>query len=533
MRWGSGCAGMIAGAARTSACSTVLLVRLLGQVDGTVVNVATGQPLAGVHVRVFSSSGDNPELVYGAMSDRGGHFSIAQLQAGSYFCQGQLTGFITVPGKEGMLPYPVIHFKAGDRITDFKLELTSRAVIAGRVTDDAGDPVQNATVEALRAGETRAPAEWTASTNDRGEFHISGAPGKYYVRAVPFKDSITRPEVRADGSVAAVYGTTYFPNAMSTERASLVEAASGLNKVQIQLVRQRARSISGLVTGIPQGVESSVILRYGESAAMLNGSRSALPVADGRFSFPDSPPGHIVLFAYSTEKMRTQSNVVEIKPESGDRNDIHLELSSGIDVTGSIDGLGAAPLSVTLRPQGGARFVSAGVSGTANGEGAFRVGPVFPGRYRVIAHPLPENAFVKKVESDGVEAPNGEVEVGAARAPRLKIAVSRNGAQVSGGVLDESGKPLANTTAVVLAMPIAAGSEADYDHSARVSADGKYRLQGIAPGKYRIVVLDMYRSGSIRNHEDAERQGGEEMELKEGDRVTKDLRVAAKQDAAK
>src|ERR1035441_2679712 len=67
-----------------------LCATLAGQpasLEGKVVNQATGLPLAGVHVRLvtgdFTDSGAD-QIVYGAISDRAGHFSVTNMKPGIY-----------------------------------------------------------------------------------------------------------------------------------------------------------------------------------------------------------------------------------------------------------------------------------------------------------------------------------------------------------------------------------------------------------------------------------------------------------------
>jgi hypothetical protein len=53
--------------------------------------------------------------------------------------------------------------------------------------------------------------------------------------------------------------------------------------------------------------------------------------------------------------------------------------------------------------------------------------------------------------------------------------------------------------------------------------DGKYNIRGIAPGKYRLLALENMGSSFKPVFDIASTM--EEIEIKEGDRVAKDLRV--------
>ena len=56
---------------------------------------------------------------------------------------------------------------------------------------------------------------------------MSGAPGKYYIKAEIRQQNAAAPEVRSDGTQPAVYGTTWYPASESKDRATAVEAAAG------------------------------------------------------------------------------------------------------------------------------------------------------------------------------------------------------------------------------------------------------------------------------------------------------------------
>ena len=144
----------------------------------------------------------------------------------------------------------------------------------------------------------------TLGTDERGEFRIVDAPGKFYLQAdYQARQNNERPEIRADGGSEAVYGTTFYPAPAAKGRATVVEAIAGkdVGGLDIQLQRQRGgMSIHGTVSGIPDGSESSratVVMRFGESAQRFSISRSTNVGADGKFSFPALPPGFYSLYA--------------------------------------------------------------------------------------------------------------------------------------------------------------------------------------------------------------------------------------------
>src|ERR1039458_6231894 len=117
-----------------------------GSLEGTAIHAVTREPLSHVHVRLVGGSFAGISGAYGAMSDRTGHFSIATIRPGTYVLGPELAGFLYVQAKGGI---PNLTIKPGQHLTGYQLEMTPRAVISGRVVDEAGDPVESVGVQTV------------------------------------------------------------------------------------------------------------------------------------------------------------------------------------------------------------------------------------------------------------------------------------------------------------------------------------------------------------------------------------------------
>jgi hypothetical protein len=170
-------------------------------IEGVVVNRATGQPMTGVHVRFLSAASSAGGQPYGAISGVAGRFSIASLPAGIYIPDAEARGFFYMRPK-GEAPLQRVSLKAGQRIADFKIEMAQGATISGRVVDDNGDPVQAGVHADAESGRAMNFGGRWGNTDDRGEFHLNVAPGKYYIVAQPGGRAFNQvPEIRTDGTV--------------------------------------------------------------------------------------------------------------------------------------------------------------------------------------------------------------------------------------------------------------------------------------------------------------------------------------------
>lgn len=513
-------------------------------IGGVVVNQATGEPMAGVHVR-FLAAGSASEAQlqpYGAVSDRGGRFSVIGLPAGLYFVSAQLRGFFRMPPKS-QPPLSRVSLKAGQQLTDLKIEMAQAATISGRVLDDNGDPVRaNVQVE----NETERPIDFghNGRSDERGEFRISVAPGKYYLIAQPNGVGIvmrSEPERRTDGTTDPVYGRTYYPGSAAKAKAVLVEVAAGaeLTGMDIHLAQKpRGGSISGMVNvGAEAGGMNIVTLFSGDGPRRMKGSSTTGVGPDGYFQFSNLEPGAYRLLAWHRDdKSRMYSLPVDISVDGNDLTDVNLALAPAEEMTGTLEmpgGAGLEKLSVSLVVTPMGLLGETASSGAVDKSGTFRVTNIAPLRYRVQVTPMPENAYLKSVRWNGAEAPNGELDLShGSQGLSLKIAIGLNGGQISGKLLDTNGEPVGGVRVMVLLVndPKAI----DMERSPKMADDGTYRIQAIRPGKYRLLAFDPSALAGTNDYLEAVEKlaaAAEEIEIKEGDRKVHDLKLMGKEDA--
>jgi Carboxypeptidase regulatory-like domain len=522
-------------------------------VDGTVVNRATGQPLAGVHVRLFTGDFGSAgvDRAYGAISDRAGHFSVSGMQPGLYIVVLERAGFLQAQAA-GPSPVATLALKAGQNVTGRKLEMNPRAMILGRVVDEYGDPMQGFAVETRPVPPDHAPAPVffglsNVATDDRGEFRILASPGRYYVLAFPdWLDQGVTAEVRADGSVAAVYAPTYYPSAAETGSAAVVQAGPGQDVAGIEIHLMRKASgheltLSGQVTGAPEGAQVNVTLRYGESFDKLNSARS-LGTSDGKFSFTGLQPGYYRAFArYSSSKTSLQNLPMDFRLDDADQTDMQLALRPGEELTGTLEiagnsvaGASVEKRTVNLEPIGdydSGEYEA--TTGEAGKSGAFRIANIHASRFRVVVEPLPANAFIQSVTLDGAEVPDSILDFShGVGGSSLKVTISLNGAQISGKVLGHEGEPLSSPLAFLTVWRD--DKQIEIDNSSRVT-NGEYSIKALRPGKYRLAVVDVlemedYATGDGDDALKDLKSAAQEIEVKAGDRIVQDLKVIGKED---
>jgi protocatechuate 3,4-dioxygenase beta subunit len=512
-------------------------------VEGVVIDISTGQPMSGIHVRLMSEAGPaRSELNYGALTGKTGHFTIENVAPGTYNVRGISAGYITAGKLEGMSVLPAITLKPGQRVTDLKLEMVRHAVLVGRVVDEFGDPIDGITVEAEQLSGDQylsvTPGRGGAETDDRGGFQIPVGPGRYRLKVDPPIDS-NRKEIRTDGTSPALYATTYYPSAPSRNRSSVIEVKAGetAGPLDIRLLTVRPMTIGGVVTGSPSAAKPWVRVRTGDNPDDLTALDPASTDAEGKFSIPNARPGHYWLQAmYNAGGLVMQSQTAEVMPDSANTANIELVLRPPGELTGTVEApAGAGPSKVVLEPLANRIFSRPGAEADVTKEGAFRIGGILPGKYRVMVEPLPDNAYIKTIQLDDAISAKEEIDLTrGAEGSHLKLVVSANGAQISGTVLDKDGQPLTNAMAEIRLLNSPSGDDPPEREQLRGFArDGRYTIRSLQPGKYWLLAVDPLHSGDVTSPDvmKALAARAAEVEVKEGDRLVKDLRVATREAA--
>lgn len=509
--------------------------------EGITIDISTGQPLSGVHVRLMSEPGPGPSQVnYGAESGKTGRFSIANIAPGTYMVRGISAGYLTAGKLEGMSVLPSITLKPGQRLTDYKLEMVRHAVLTGRVLDELGDPIDGIGVEAEQLSGDQylsvTPGRGGAETDDSGEFQIPVGPGRYRLKVDPPIDS-NRKEIRTDGTAPALYATTYYPGAAAPNRASVIEVKAGetAGPLDIHLLVVHPMTIDGVVTGSPNAARPWVRVRTGDNPDDPTALDPASTDAEGRFSIPNARPGHYWLQAmYNAGGLVMQSQTVEVTPDSANAANIELALKAPGELTGTIEApAGSGPFKVALQPLATRVFSKPGAEGNVTKEGTFTIGGVLPGKYQVMVQPMAENAYIKTMQLDDVVSTTGEIDLSrGAGGSHLKLVVSANGAQVSGTVLDKDGQPSGSAMVEIRLLNSPAGDDPpDREQVRGFATDGRYSIRSLRPGKYWLLAVDPLHSGDVTNPDvmKAFAAGATEVEVKEGDRLVKDLHIATKE----
>jgi hypothetical protein len=418
---------------------------------GEVVDAASGKPLARVQIH-FRREPDGQS--WGAMTTPDGRFSIAGVPPGSYSLKIERAGFAVPPD------FPEEMEIGSDDNSNLHFALTPEGAITGRVTDAAGQPVED--VEIRAESDFASPDSSRARTDANGEFRIGGlAPGQYRVRAIP-QNSYAPPEQRTDG-------TTDVQDAPTWSRPVQVASAQETSGVEIRLARVPIVGVSGKIENPPPNAVSTELLLESRD----NGQRTSSGVKpDGSFHLWRLYPGDYELRAIwqlqDGATVRSAPAEFRIEGAAGVEN-LRLHPAAPMTVTGHVifDDEAARPAhgAVTKIVLLDAGLHLAAVTADLTPDGAFQIPNVPPGRYR------------PTLTWSGAYADAPLLDLTTAAPADLTIHASSAVASISGTT--EPGD------AVILTLD----GPGSLPRVTDANPDGAFSFHSVAPGACRIVAL--------------------------------------------
>jgi hypothetical protein len=494
-------------------------------VSGSVTNSATSAPVPRAHVALVVFS--NPSVqTYSTLTDAEGKFTFNGLPPGRFNLNVDRVGFV-VPATGNRLPNTQL--RPDSKIEDLKLSLTPTGAISGRVLNTDGAAVQSAIVSL-----DGAPFGINPTTSDeKGQFRISGVPpGRYRVAANPAIMPFP-PEICTDGTREVHYARTYYPDALTVKAGQRVEVGAGAEVmgIDIRLVRTPVVTLSGRVMDVPAG--GKTVVRAIASAATGGGVQMANNVRpDGSFQIWQLDPGKYTVVATNTTQgpgaqHSLQSTPVDIEIAGVDIEHIELRMIQPFDVSAQLGFDDAKAREVPAPPtrQGPGQPVARRIMLRPDGQTFGNFGPaiseigaddsftmtqVQPGRYRVTPT---WGVYVKSVTAGPTETDGDILDLRNGPVGAVKITVGSLFGEVSGVVSDSNG-PAA-------AVPVMLIS--DRGPMAVVSGlDGAYKFPAVAPGKYKLAAMENgvpFQFQAVRDMEDYA-DIGESIEVHPGDKLT-------------
>jgi len=477
------------------------------QIEGTVVNAVTGEPLRKVQVALERSPGNAD---YGAVTDSEGRFTIQNIAPGSYRPAATRNGFVPAANAPGLLV-----LSRGQRLQDVKLRLLPQGVISGRIVDEDSDPIPQVFVQCLKytyqQGKKQLVPVNASNTNDLGEYRLFGlTPGKYFLYASRRGAIFSKPVAQStEQSSEEVYLPVFYPNGSTIDGAAAVQVTSG------EAVHGMEMTLRHVHTVYVRGTVVNVLSNRAMIGAALKLTPRGIPglattrVANvqgndqGAFEFRDVPPGSYILEGDTSDGGRT--SIARMPLEVGNSNMDGVVLSVGLSMTlnGRVKveegGTGRAPsrLSVLLEPK--TADLGTAASADVKDDGTFAFPNLAPAEYSVNVSGAVSGYYIRAMRTGDADVTDAGLDLSRGGAPgELSIVLSPGAAQADGTVQDAQQRPVPGMQ-VVLVPQTAKRDVGRLYKFAMTDGNGHFVIRDITPGDYKVFSWEQVESGAWRD----------------------------------
>jgi uncharacterized protein (DUF2141 family) len=518
-----------------------------GRLAGRVVTMdAAAEPVRNAIVTVSAPELSPPRST---ITDDDGRFTFANLPAGRFTITASKAAHVTTaygakrPARPG-IPVPLAD---GQQLTGLTVRLARGAVITGRVTNRAGQPVSMVQVVAVRAELANGPggtARGTGDvfvTDDRGAYRIYGLePGTYLVAALSNSTALGDLEAtsaaevdaalaalrsRATAAPAALRASAppppvtyvmpafFAPGTASAADAQRITLAIGEERDGTDVTVEPLRA--GIVEGVLNTTDGSAaanvlvsLVRIGPPLPTGPGPRPDLlarTAADGRFKLPAAAPGQYVITAqapprYVSETLTVAGDVqvaLTLAPMPAFKGRLAFDrttLPLPDDVTKVRLQL-ALPTTAAMPGNAGVGRGSAVSPGFAfvKPDGTFEFAPMAPGTYRLMVT-VPGAApgvgwWPRSTVVAGKDVLDVMVDLRANMSDAV-LTLSDRHTELSGSIAAPSGQPVSDLFVIVFptdrALWLRQGRRLQLT---RPGTDGRFVFRDLPPGEYFLAAL--------------------------------------------
>jgi Carboxypeptidase regulatory-like domain len=470
------------------------------------VTAADGRPLRLARVGIVET---NTRRSMGDATDENGQYEFTDLPPGTYTITARKAGFATMEygQRRPADPGRRIRVVDGQTVERIDLVLPSASTMTGRVVDENGDPVEDATVSIYTmsiVGGRRRLVSGGANrrTDDFGRFRLfSVDPGEYVLAAAAANTGLHR---------LPGYAPAYFPGTPSVIDAQVlaVKAGDELAGLDLRLMPGRAAKISGsVVDSTGQPLEGELFLDASRrSGALAAPAIRHRPNANGDFELVNIAPGDYVLQASGRGRNGIEFTTRFLVVGEDDIGGVIMRTSTGSVVSGrmTVEGSRSRVLprdfqfnfltaNEDFSPDPGVYRARIGDDWTFEYDGLFGMLLIRPsGR--------PE-WLLRSVRVNGVDVTDTPLSFGRREdsLTDVEVILTNQGAEVSGSAIDPRGQTGLPYTVVV--FPVDRERWARHSRFVKVvpaDPDGTYTVRGLPTSEYFVAAVDrlQMRDGS-------------------------------------
>jgi len=468
------------------------------RIAGRTVSAVDGHTLQGATVRIVNTK--TQQLVASTVSGEDGVFEFKELKADKYSLDAVTDGYLTSPYDEHEYFSSAIVTGAGVDTESLVLRVTPQAIISGRVLDEFGDPVRNATVILYREnraeGRSRINSMRGSQTNDLGEYEFASLPpGNYFisVKAMPWyavhpqllnSASAVRAARSVDSSLDVAYPTTFYADTTDSDGATPILVHAG-NQIDIDMHLQPLPAVT-LTVHTKDGQQNPHYLQLQESvfgqSEEVNGQ---MQVDDSGTSLVGVPPGHYVLRHVNQTSGSTKSMPIDLEKDNLDVDAMAGEESGTIKM--QFEGENGLKLLTVTQVALRSKKQGITVAQSVNDKGEAEFAGLLSGDYYVSVYGTDNHIYhVAKIETESGKVSSDMLSIAPGAALSLTVKVARPSCVVEGFVKND-GKPAAGV--MVVLVPIGRSDDIELFRRDQSDLDGSFSLPSVIPGKYIAVAI--------------------------------------------
>jgi len=522
-----------------------------GRLRGRVLAADTGAIVRRAQVRVSS-----PDIgTKTAFTDAQGRYEFKDLPAGRFTLSVTKSGFVTMQYGQSRPFEPGRPIELADAQVMEKADvaLPRGSAVSGRIVDEFGEPVSDASVTAMRlqygSGKRRfTPSGRASTTNDLGQFRVFGLPpGEYYLSATVrtfdtfMMDMMAGMAGGANGaSNTSGYAASYYPGTPNPAEAQRLSLSVGqeLSNIDIQLQPVKLAKITGIASGSDgkpmSGAMVMLMPAMRDTVALMPGGTS-LTDKDGNFTLSGIAPGEYSVQVQSmaalmsaaseamammggdspakapaSQPMEREFAVAKVTVTGEDITGLVVTGTRGAKATGRVvfEGAPAPDNLTTFRliatptdfdeiPATASMFGMSAVKDT----GAFEINGLVGGRtFRLMNEP--KGWFLKEVTREGTDVtdkgydfkPGDTVE-------GFEIVMTTKTQSVTGAVTNAKGEPVKEYTVVVFPEDPQkwAASDNRWMATARPDQQGRFRITDLPSGSFLAIAVEYVAQGDWRD----------------------------------
>jgi protocatechuate 3,4-dioxygenase beta subunit len=486
------------------------------RIAGTMVNAIGGNPLARARVTIVDAK--NRQNAQWMITSDDGRFDFKQVSPGKYSLQGAKRGFIPAFYDEHEGFSTAIVTGAGLDTEHLVLRLDPSAMLSGKILDDMGEPVRQATVSLYREdrqlGVGRIIKVRVSMTDDQGAYEFSNLDaGSYFVSATakPWYalHTVSSGEPAAGNLPAAVdqsldvaYAITYYGDATEPDDATPIPVRGG-DRLEADIHLNPVPALH-LLFHVPEnganGFTMPMLQKPSFDGMEMIQSDGMQQLSPGVFEMTGVAPGRYSVRTPEAGR-GAEANEVDITTNGQELDMSTAQRASTVKATIQVLGEATLPPQIEVALRNSKMRIVAWQEMDAKGEVAFQ--DLAPGKYDVLAGSRPKAYSVARMSSESGVIAGHTLNVTAGASMAITLSLVGGTVNVE-GFARRAGK--ATSGAMVVLVPKNPESNRELFRRDQSDQDGSFLLRSVIPGSYTIVAiengwdLDWSRPGVIEHY---------------------------------